>query len=53
MLIPNMVIKFNNFDVFYKFVNVLTCRLHSPAAWEARWLDSSLQKTQIEEIKMI
>ena len=35
MVIPNMVMKFNNFEFFYKFVKCLTCRLHSPPAWKA------------------
>ena len=35
MEIPNMVMKFNNFDIVYKFVNCLACRLHSLVAWKA------------------
>ena len=30
-----MVKKCNNFDIFYKFVTFLTCRLHPPATWKA------------------
>ena len=33
MVIPNMVMKFHNFDIFYNiFYNFLTRRQHSPAA---------------------
>ena len=35
MVIPNMVMKFKNVDIFYKFVKMFTCHLHSPAAWKA------------------
>ena len=37
-MIPNMVMKFNNVDIFWAIVPVLTCRLLTPAAW---WMLSS------------
>ena len=48
MVISNMVMKFNNLDIFFtKFVTFLTCRLHSPAAWKV--LKIALCKLQIED----
>ena len=36
MMIPNMIMKSHNLDIFFtNFVTILTCRLHSPAAWKA------------------
>ena len=36
MVILNMVMKFNNFQIVYNFSKTfLTCRLHLPAAWKA------------------
>ena len=34
MVVPNMVMKFHNFDILYTFGYIFTYRLHSPAAWK-------------------
>ena len=35
MVIPNMVMQFHCFDIFYQIGYILTCRLHSPATRKA------------------
>ena len=35
MVIPNMVMEFQNVDIFENCVQFLTRRLHFPAAWKA------------------
>ena len=34
MVIPNIVTKFQNFDICETFVKFLTCRLLTPATWK-------------------
>ena len=34
MVIPTIVTKVQNFDIFETFVNILICRLLTPAAWK-------------------
>ena len=45
MVIPNIVTKFQNFDIFENFVTTLTCGLLTPAAWNVLITDITKQET--------